>query len=673
MPSELDLDIPGALPEANGRPQTVLEWLAEAREEHDRQKRLIDEAEVRERMVFGEQWRMRDAMPETMFPSAGFYDFGLIQENLLYPLVYTWAARVDQGRIDPRAFPFHPSAGNVEAAKALDTILDYEKQKCGESELIAEAAVMAQCHGDVLFYPQWSEADGPHRVQKAVPVADDAGAQVDEAGQPITTYEMDWEYGGCVEDVIAAPDYWTSGEDHYKQAQWVVVRRIISKSVARERLRGPRPKDGEPVAPPGDGEKRYPDADPQPEDFPTAMQQARRGVECFEMWMKPGTRTPVGCFALVVQGKVVKSIPYPAHPETGKLIYDGELPGDVWKIGFVRGSPRGKTHVADAIHQQRLVNSSLRAILGRAEVARSCWLAGPSDILDQMPNAKSSRVNNDTGTNLKESTGWFEGPDVPEGLMKVYQDAKAACFSSFGVSEATVTGGDPTETKSAVQLRESQAADGQKIRPARGALERARMKVAKDKGTLWQVHADDARYVRVLGPGGDVAGRWLRGADLEGADVALEIGSGIQSSHLAGQRDAEQSAEAGYLSPTDAIEQRQTGLPTTVGAADSMARIDAQAKNAAKGKVEQPLPDVDPHAAVDRLHTIIGSMAVSKQDPRGVVALAQAYAQMAALKAKSMAASQGAAAGPGRMPTSGTSKGAVATTDAKKQIPGEPQ
>ena len=211
------------------------------------------------------------------------------------------------------------------------------------------------------------------------------------------------------------------------------------------------------------------------------------------------------------------------------------------------------------------------------------------------------------------------------------------CEIMFGVSTATSTGGDPTESKSGVQMREARAQDGQKIRPARGRLEQARKKVAKDKITLWQVHADEARMVRVLGPGGEVSARWLRGADLEGADVALEIGSGMLSSHIGGQKYAEESAAAGFLSPQDAIERRETGLGQTVDDAQGMARVDSQAKQAASGRPVEPMPDVNPKMAVERLKVLIGSMAVDGEDVSGVQRLAQAYQQLAAAMAKSKA------------------------------------
>lgn len=609
-----DLEVPGAAGDG-GKPLTVLEWLAETEEEASRQQRLLTEAEVRERIVLGMQWSGSDVAFETTLPASDLDAVsGLIQENLLYPLVLTWAARVDQGRVDVRAYPFQPTPGDVAAAKALNTILDYEKQQCGESELIAEAAVLAQCHGDVLFYPQWSESEGPFKVRRQA--VDAAGPRTNPDGSPVM--EDAWEHGGVVEEVIAAPDYITSGQDHYGECEWLRVRRIIPKSIAKQHLKAAGFDDVSGV---------------QENDYPTAVDTNRRGVECFEGWLKPGPRAPQGAYMLIVAKKACVAMEYPRDEETGKVIYDGKLPGDVWKIGYMRGSSRGKTHVSDAIHQQRLVNVALRSIMARAEVAKSAYLVGPTEVIDNMPNAKTKRVGHDSDKDIRATMLWFAGPDVPQSLFGVYDRARAALHDVFGVSEATTSGGDPTQTKSGKQLMDATALDAQKIRPARGGLEQARKKVAKDKATLWQVHADEARLVRVLGPTGGVEAQWLKGADVGGADIALEIGSGIQSTHLAGQRYAEESAEAGYMDQATAGELRETGLPQTVGQADMDARIDAQARKATQGQPEGPLPDVDPARAVQRLSVTLASLALEGKDVSGVVALAQAYQALAAQNA----------------------------------------
>ena len=89
----------------------------------------------------------------------------------------------------------------------------------------------------------------------------------------------------------------------------------------------------------------------------------------------------------------------------------------------------------------------------------------------------------------------------------------------------------------------------------------------------------------------------------------------------------------GRLDAASAGERRETGLPQTVGEADADARIDAQARQAATGKPQQPLPDVDPARAVSRLGTSIAAIAVEGKDVGPVLMLLQAYQQLAAANA----------------------------------------
>jgi hypothetical protein len=636
-----DLPVPGAVTDG-GRELSVLELLEEMRKERARQAHLIEEAEIRERIVLGEQWIQRGTHDDRSFASA-YYDETRITENLTYPLVLTYSARVNQGRIDPRAAPLQPTRQDIAAAEAANMILDYEKQRTSEDELIAEAATLAQMHGDVLFMPQWDDGDGPHLVQRQR--VDEIGPVYDIAtGAPVM--EEAWEWGGLVERVVAAPDYWTSGEDRYDEAQWVCVRHVINEHLARARLE----------------EAGMIGASPKAQDYPTALDRSRRGVEAFELWHRPGARVPGGLVAVVVADRVVKASEYP-RDERGRLLFGGELPGAQWKLGQIRGCPRGKTHVSDAIHQQRLVNTALRAILMRAEVAKSASLVGPTPIIAALGSARFNRVpNDDTSFDLRQRMGWFEGPDIPGGLMAVYDRARRALYDVFGVSEATSTGGDPSETKSGQQIRDATALDAQKIGPARRALEEARKIVARQKLQLWQHYVDNARLVRITGPDG-LAAKWFRGADLAGGEIVLEIGSGIMSTRIAGQRYAEESAQAGYLSPQAAIERRETGLSGTVGDAEAGARIDSQARAALAGQPQQPIPDVDPNAALERISRHLAAAAMDGQDVSGLVQLAQSYRQAAQAAAQAQAQEQ-PNNGPGRLKPQpmGAQKGAVDAT-----------
>ena len=117
-----DLAVPGV--NKSDRGLTTLQLLEEYKQEYGRQRKLIEEAEVRERIVLGEQWYGRDPLVETLTTDAYDVGAGIIQENLLHPYCLTYSARVNQGRVAPRAFPFAPTAEKVIAAQAVDRVLD---------------------------------------------------------------------------------------------------------------------------------------------------------------------------------------------------------------------------------------------------------------------------------------------------------------------------------------------------------------------------------------------------------------------------------------------------------------------------------------------------------------------------------------------------------------------
>ncbi len=614
MREDLDLPIEGAVGPDEGL--TVLSLLEQLKKDRDKQKRLIDEARMRERIVLGEQWRLFAPDVETTFSIDNNPLDGSISENLLYPNVLTYGARINQGRLSEKAFPVHSTKSDVSSAQGADAVLEYERRQCDEDDLLADAAFLAQCHGDVFFYPVWDESRGPFQVRRQK--VDEIGPMFDPTGEPVM--EEVWEYGGVSEEVVPATDYWTDLVDEYDRASYVVVQRTIDLSTAMRRLTAAGFAD---VKPNSDSVERNP------------MDLDVRGVETFEIWSRPGARFEPGLFALVIGTYVCKSIAYPYE--------HGELPGGVWKIQKVRGSPRGKTHVADAVHQQKLVNVSLRAILRRADVAGDVSTLGPSQQIDAMKISGRRLIPTDLPQ--EKDLRFVSGDDIPRGLFEVYERARRALQDVFGQNEATATGGDPSQTQSGEQLKIASALDSQKLMTARRGLEKARLRVAKQKISLDRQYWENARMIRVIGPDGVVDAQYLSGADLQGADIALEIVSGSMYTHVANERYAEEGAQAGFTSVDAASEQRHTGLRGTVGESEMDDRIDGQAMKALRGQITPPLPNVDPRMAISKLQEILHSPLADNGNAQAISRLIAMYQQ--ALQQQAMQPRQ-ASNGPGR-------------------------
>ena len=106
-----------------------------------------------------------------------------------------------------------------EIKAVLDTFSDPDVQNqllkaCGGTTDF-RTCVMTQARDKDFMDRAHAQADS-----KRIPgIVAKLGPMVDQTGQPVT--EEAWEFGGVVEDVIAAPDYWTDGAYNYKDAQCV--------------------------------------------------------------------------------------------------------------------------------------------------------------------------------------------------------------------------------------------------------------------------------------------------------------------------------------------------------------------------------------------------------------------------------------------------------------------
>lgn len=585
---------------------TAHQLLEDLKKDRARQAQLIEEAEQRERWVLGEQWFARDPLVESTHTES-FIEDTAVTENLLYPLSLTYTARVNEGRVMPIAGPVHPTPEDAAGAQASNQVLEYERRRTDEDKMIAEAGQLAQYHGDCLFLPYWDENDGPHLVRRQkveeLYIGGPEAPVFTPDGQP--AYEEAWEYGGIAEELIAAPDYWTNIVDDYDRADYVVVRRVIPKQLARMMLDEVGMFDAKP------GDKT---TTSNPADLDN------RGVETFEVYHKPGSRFGAGLCMKDIGGFVVECGPYKYE--------HGELPGDVWKIGKVRWSPRGKTHIADAIHQQRIVNNALKAILARLQVSGLAVIIGPDEQVSQVPRSGFRRIPSQLPKS--KDIRIIEGGEVPNSLFAAYDRARRALYDVFGINEATTTGGNPSDTKSGEQLKTSQALDAQKIAPARRNLEHARLRVARQKLELARQYWDDARLIRVVGPDGAVAAQYFKGSDLMGADVTLEAGSGVLNSRIAGQRVAEERAAAGYITPQQGAEMSMTGLDSTVGDSELLVKVDNQGILALKGQPQTPVPGVSTQAAVQHLQALLMSTLALQGDRGNLMRLIQAYQQAGA-------------------------------------------
>lgn len=630
---------------------TVLGLLEHMKEVKQRDQRFYLEAELRERVVLGEygggevdaqlleQAVVVDALREPM------------RENVILPAIQTLVARTDQGRIDAKAWPHTPTPARVAAAEGANLFLDSERARERRDQKVHDALFWALIHGECFLYVTWDESYGPIEAIEPVLNPEDGQEVIDQAtGQP--SYKLAREFGACRVEVVSTFNLWTSGEDDPEFTRWQVRRRIVDKWTAMAHLkRAGIVRKCEDTAVPVRGER------------------TRMGVEVFEMWVKPGDMIEKGMFALVVDGcvclppktdKAGKPVPNQWAKTPSPFPYKHKkLPGVLLSCMRVEDTPHGHTVVKGGIFQQRLVDVSLRSILRRADVSGDARFVGASEVVESIDSNREGRIAYTGTRDVRQVATWVVGPEVDQTAVTVYQMAKSSLHDVIGVSNETVTGGDPTSTSSGEQLKTASALDSQKNVPLRRRAEGAFEQVDQMKIELFRERASKPRLANTVG--GVVRARYLSGADLEGVDVAIESASGAAESHLGRARAAEESAAAGFLNPMDAGEMRQTGATETTLMGEARQRVHAQGAAALAGMAQQPLPDVQPALAARELRLMMDGAPVGRT---AVLMRLIAEYENAARMAAPVQAAGAAQAQPGKPKVTNTAENA-----AKNAIP----
>lgn len=595
---------------------TVLRLLQEMRAVRMKDSQFYREAEIRERIILGEQTPEYD--PTLLQVVAPPYDLRApMHENVILPAVQTLVARTDQGRIDAKCWPHTPTAARIAAAEGGNLLLDAERAREHRDMKVHESLFWAIVHGESGVYTVWDESYGPiEAVEQIVNPADGLPTFDPATGLPAT--QMVEEYGGIRTEVLSTFDFWTSGEDDPGDTRWQVRRRIVDKWTAKAALaragidRDPQEKSHDTNSAAGPGRRRT-------------------GVEVFEMWVKKGPMVGPGLTAIVVDDCTVVNGPF--------AFKHGRLPISTLTFMRQRGSPHGHTVAKDAIAQQRLINVALRSILRRADIAGDARLVGADEIIEGIDSEREGRIRYNGVKAVQDAAIWLTGAEIPQGLVAVYQLAKAALNAVVGVSEESVSGGDPSSTSSGEQLKTASALDSQKTVPLRRRAEYAWEEVDRQKIELFREKASLPRLIAVTGDA--MRAMYLQGADLDGVDVAIEGASGLAESHAGKVRAAEEGAAAGYTQPGDAAEMRQTGSGQTILDAETMARVQKQGMDALRGMPQQPLPGIDGSAAARALRTLLGQVQPGRSNY--LVQLIAAYEQQTAMG--QMSQMQGASAG----------------------------
>lgn len=564
---------------------TVLSLLEEMRTVRQRDSGWYRDAEIRERIVFGENdAHLSQGLSQATAPPPGLRE--PMHENVLLPALETKTARINQGRIDAKAWPHTPTPARIAAAEGANLLLDAQRAREKRTQKVFESVFLAYVHGHSGVYTTWDESDGPHEAVRQMVDPRDGLPTFDADGLPQLEAVQEW--GDIRVEVLTAFEYWTSGEDKPEDTRWQVRQRAVDKYTAKRALLNAKNPDGTPnpiVREPT--EKTI--------DMGKGEHRRKKGVEVLEIWVKPGAMLPDGMFALVVDDCVCRVMPYP--------LLHKRLPITPIHAMRVSDSPHGHTVVQGAVFQQRLLNVALRSICRRADIEGDARCIGADEIVDNIDEEGEGLIRYNGTKPWSDAAGWMVGAPITSGLFQVYQLAKRALNDVIGVSSDSIDGGDAASTSSGEQLKTAAALDSQKDALMRANVEMSWEEVDKQKLELFRQKATLARLVSVVGD--PVRAMYLRGADLDGVDVAIEQASGYQQTHLAKAANAEQGAAAGFVPPQDAAEMRQTGQEQTVLSVEQQQRVDQQATAALRGVPQQPLPGIPPQQAARRLRAFL--------------------------------------------------------------------
>lgn len=575
-------------------PETVLELLDRMKETHQPyEAETFLEASINERFVAGRQaLEVSDGIVTDLDQDGVRYP----TRNLLRNYVLTWAARILEDRPSVKAWPSDSSLGDMAKVEIANAVISHQYARQDLDAMMSRAAKLAQMHSCVGFKIAWDPDVGPR------------GPGV-EPGQTAPLGEISV-------DLVSVFDYITDGAEHVRDAQWCAFRRYVDEDTARALLWAKY--EDETIA-------------PEPCQRETMWQGEEKGVEIWEMWVRPGPRYPRGVFAVVIGGHVLDVRPFPyAH---------GELPLAVWKIGSKRDHPHGDSHVADARKVQQDLNKTLNV---RREVERAfadaCRLFGPKDIVDQVDGEHA--VVNTEDPNWKQKVGYMDPPKATLGeIDQRIEQHQRDMGMVFGLNEA-IYGAENAKSTSGRAIAYLKELDSQKLSEASRNLGECLRRIFRQVIRLTQQYVDQTRLVHIAGPDKAVQAVAFRGAQLEGIDIILEPTSGAERWRAAQVGQLEERMAAGFEDPKRVAELRDTGLQQTGGEQAAAERIQQQIMKAMEGHLTPPMPDVNPALAMREVQTALQVAPEAAPVLQQLLAGYQQVAQQRAMQAQQQAAQQ---------------------------------
>lgn len=291
---------------------------------------------------------------------------------------------------------------------------------------------------------------------------------------------------------------------------------------------------------------------PKVQEYQTASGVTKRGVQAFELWLRPGAHDdcPQGCYALIVDDVVVERTDYP-------LIVESEagtesLPPLVWIVSrHVDECAYGRTPVTDCIPIQRTLNETFSRTLKylRLNSSPKLWYPdGLAEGVDPYADAKIAFPMTEAGVAAANATKWLAGPPLPREAFDLREFCIKQLHDIIGV--APLTAGTETRNVSGKALEEVEGLDQQKNSQTTRSLETAVLELYRILLAIVQRFYDDGRKLEIVG-GSGAEMLLFRKADIMGKDIRLEPSSEFDLMQPKQEEVALERAEAGLGGEAD--------------------------------------------------------------------------------------------------------------------------
>lgn len=557
----IDAAIPGFNAEyaGEGYPRSVLELLEKLKLDHEgRWEAVRNRAAEKDRLVEGDQWSIVDDGDE--------YDDGpRATRNLLTNLWLAWSARVLEDRRSVKARPNEASTEDVGAVEVADKLIEWIKRREDLDDKDHEAAGYVQSHGAVAYKVFWDPEAGPPSRGYWVETPD--GQVVLEGdGAPVGDVRI---------EIVTVYDFMTDGARPIEEAEWVVFKKLIGVTDARQSLRDAGIEEEPDIF---DGDEWNSAGDDTSLDEGAQVDV----VEVCELWHRPCATIPEGLYAEVVSGHVVSATVYPYE--------HGELPLGVWTVNKKRGAlvPE-KTHVDHAMNIQLRLNWVETAIHRHVVEMRNVWMVVPPSIIGQMQAGNRALAWSPTkGEDARRSIFYVEPPQIPQALREERAELGPAMYDVFGLNQMLTGAGDGAGSASGRAIAFRAKLDSQKLAGVAKNHDKCKRRIFRQALKLYQQFAQEERLVQVVGEGGRFETVAFRGADIGGVDIFLEEASGLGLTRAGASDQYEQDVAAGIADPAQIPAVRDTGLTDPVEAGFDAGLVEDQVMRVLQTGVPEP-------------------------------------------------------------------------------------